>query len=171
MILCDHLHAWLYTIRLWPRVKKIKNGYPESSKVCYSITLKLNIWCIWNHCIANFFELQNATRANKVWKPMCAICIQAFKTHFIISVTHYQIEVKLPFRNGNMFILMVLSISFRFKAHIAKYFTCNVVYHIQPDKIYVSFPLICTCHGLSQLFSHKHIITVQRLYCCQYSRD
>ena len=26
--------------RLGPRVKKIKNGYPESSKVCYSINLK-----------------------------------------------------------------------------------------------------------------------------------
>ena len=53
--------------RLGPRVKKIRNGYPESSKVCYSINLKKYIWCIQNHCIANFSELHNATRANKVW--------------------------------------------------------------------------------------------------------
>ena len=54
--------------RLGPRVKiKIKNGYPESSKVCYSINLKKYIWCIRNHCIANFSELHNATRANKIW--------------------------------------------------------------------------------------------------------
>ena len=55
------------SFRLGPRVKKIKNGCPESSKVCYSINLKKYIWCIRNHCIANFFELHNATRANKVW--------------------------------------------------------------------------------------------------------
>ena len=55
------------TIRLGPRVKKIKNGYPESSKVCDSIYLKKYIWCIRNHCIADFSELHNATRANKVW--------------------------------------------------------------------------------------------------------
>ena len=54
-------------VRLGPRVKKIKNGYPESSKVSYSIDLKKYIWCIRNHCIANFSELHNATRANKVW--------------------------------------------------------------------------------------------------------
>ena len=53
--------------RLGPRVKKKKNGYPESSKVCYSIHLKKYIWCIRNHCIANFAELHTATRANKVW--------------------------------------------------------------------------------------------------------
>ena len=46
---------------------KNKNGYPESSKVCYNINLKKYIWCIRNHCIANFSELHNATRANKVW--------------------------------------------------------------------------------------------------------
>ena len=60
-------------IRLGPRVKKIKNGYPESSKVSYSINLKKHIWCIRNHCIANFSELHNATRANKVWWPMSVI--------------------------------------------------------------------------------------------------
>ena len=53
--------------RLGPRVKKIKNGYPESSKVFYSINLKKYLWCIRNHCIANFSELHNAFRANKVW--------------------------------------------------------------------------------------------------------
>ena len=52
-------------IRLGPRVKK--NGYPESSKLCNSINLKKYIWCIRNHCIANFSESHNATRANKVW--------------------------------------------------------------------------------------------------------
>ena len=54
-------------IRLGPRVKKFKNGYPESSKDSYSINLKKYIWCIRNHCIASFSELHNATRANKVW--------------------------------------------------------------------------------------------------------
>ena len=53
--------------RLVPRVNKIKNGYPKSSKVCYSINLKKHIRCIRNHCIANFSELHNTTRANKVW--------------------------------------------------------------------------------------------------------
>ena len=43
-------------IRLGPRAKKIKNGNPESSKVCYSINLKKYIWCIRNHCIVNFSE-------------------------------------------------------------------------------------------------------------------
>ena len=52
--------------RLGPKVKKLKNGYPESSKDCYSINLKKYIWCIRNHCIASFSELHNATRANKV---------------------------------------------------------------------------------------------------------
>ena len=54
--------------------KKIKNGYPESSKVCYSINLKKYIWCIQNHCIANFSELQ-------------------FNTNAIISAMRYQVEV------------------------------------------------------------------------------
>ena len=54
-------------VRLGPRVKKIKNGYPKSSKVCHSINLKKYICCIRNHCIADFSELHNATRANKVW--------------------------------------------------------------------------------------------------------
>ena len=53
--------------RLGPRVKKIKNDYPESSKVCYGINLKKDIGCIRNHCIANFSALHNATRANKAW--------------------------------------------------------------------------------------------------------
>ena len=61
------LATFCESFRLGPRVKKIKNGYPESSKVCYSIILKKNIWCIRNHCIANFSELHNVTRANKVW--------------------------------------------------------------------------------------------------------
>ena len=96
-------------------MKKIRNGYPESSKVCYSINLKKYIWCIQNHCIANFSELHNATRANKVWKPMCVICMYAFNTNAIISATRYQIEIKLPFRNDTVFVLKVFSISFNFK--------------------------------------------------------
>ena len=44
-----------------------KNGYPESSKVCYSIILEKSVRGIQNHCIANFSELHNDTRANKVW--------------------------------------------------------------------------------------------------------
>ena len=107
---CEYTHA-----RLGPRVKKIKNGYPESSKVCYSTFLKKCIWCIRNHCIANFSELHNATRANKVWWPMCVICMHAFNTNAIISATRYQIEIKLPFRNDNVFDFKVLSISFNFK--------------------------------------------------------
>ena len=55
------------TTRLGPRVKKIKNGYLESSKDCYSINLKKYTWCIRNHCIASFSELNNVTRANKIW--------------------------------------------------------------------------------------------------------
>ena len=101
--------------RLGPRVKKFKNGYPESSKDCDSITLKKYIWCIRNHCIASFSELRNATRANKVRWSMCVICTFTFNTNAIISATRYQIEIKLPFRNDNVFVLKVLSISFNFK--------------------------------------------------------
>ena len=50
--------------RLGPRVKNVKNGYPE--KKIMEI-YKENIWYIRNHCIANVSELHNATRANKVW--------------------------------------------------------------------------------------------------------
>ena len=56
-----------FVTRLGPRVKKIKNGYPESSKDSYIINLKKYIWCIRNRCIESFSELHNATRANKVW--------------------------------------------------------------------------------------------------------
>ena len=73
-----------HTFRLGPRVKNIKNGYPESSKVCYSINLKKHLWYIRNHCIANFLELHNATRDNKVWQPMCVIYMHAFNTNAII---------------------------------------------------------------------------------------
>ena len=38
-----------------------------------------------------------------------------FNTNAIISVTRYQIEIKLPFRNDNAFVLKVSSISFNFK--------------------------------------------------------
>ena len=81
----------------------------------YSISLKKYIWCIRNHCIADFSELHNATRANKVWEPMCVICRHAFNTNAIISAMRYQIEIKLLFRNDNVFVLFVLSISFIFK--------------------------------------------------------
>ena len=66
-----YLHQELFDssiiIRLGPWMKKIKNGYLESSVVCYSINLKKYIWCIQNHCKANFFELHKAIRANKEW--------------------------------------------------------------------------------------------------------
>ena len=77
-------------------MKKIinKNGYPESSKVLYSINLKKYIRCIGNHCIANFSESHNATRANKVRYPVCVICMHAFNTNAIISAKRYQIEIK-----------------------------------------------------------------------------
>ena len=39
----------------------------------------------------------------------------AFYENAIISVTRYQIEFKLPFRNDNVFVLKVLSINFNFK--------------------------------------------------------
>ena len=42
-------------------MKKIKNGYPESSKICYRINLKKYIWCIRNYFITDFSELHNAT--------------------------------------------------------------------------------------------------------------
>ena len=96
-------------------MRKIKNGYPESSKDCYSINSKKYIWCIRNNCIASFSELHNDTRAKNVWWPMFAMCMHAFNTHAIISATRYQIEIKLPFRNDNVFVLKVLSISFNFK--------------------------------------------------------
>ena len=66
-IISTDLEILSVVFRLGPRVKKVKNGYPESSKVCYSINWKKYIWCIRNHCLANFSELHNATRANKVW--------------------------------------------------------------------------------------------------------
>ena len=43
------------------------------------------------------------------------ICMHAFNTNAIISATRYQIEIKLPFRNDNVFDLKVLSISFSIK--------------------------------------------------------
>ena len=46
---------------------------------------------------------------------MCVICMHAFNTNAIISAMRYQIEIKLPFRNDNVFVLKVLSISFNFK--------------------------------------------------------
>ena len=64
---------------------------------------------------SKLLELHNATRANKVWWLMCVICMHAFNTNLIISAMRYQIEIKLPFRNDNVFVLKVLSISFNFK--------------------------------------------------------
>ena len=46
---------------------------------------------------------------------MCVVCMHAFNTNPIISATRYQIEIKLPFRNDNVFVLKVLSISFNFQ--------------------------------------------------------
>ena len=46
---------------------------------------------------------------------MCVICMHTFNTNAIILVTRYQIEIKLPFSNKNVFDLKVLSISFNFK--------------------------------------------------------
>ena len=97
-------HEGFLTYRLGPRVKKIKNGYPESSKVYYSINLKQYVWCIRNHCIANSSELHNATIANKLWQPMCVICMHALNANVNISATRYQIAIKLPFGNDNVFV-------------------------------------------------------------------
>ena len=36
------------SFRLGPRVKNLKNGYPEGSKNCYSTNLKKYIWCLRN---------------------------------------------------------------------------------------------------------------------------
>ena len=46
---------------------------------------------------------------------MRVIRMHAFDTNAIISAMRYQIEIKLPFRNDNVFVLNVLSISFNFK--------------------------------------------------------
>ena len=46
---------------------------------------------------------------------MRVIGMYAFNTNAIISATRYQIEIKLPFINDNVFALKVLSISFNFK--------------------------------------------------------
>ena len=62
------------TYGLGPIETKIKNSYPESSKLYCSITL--------NHCIANFSE----------WH---VICIHVYKTYAITSVTSHQIEIKV----------------------------------------------------------------------------
>ena len=80
--------------------------------------------------MANFSELHNATRGNKVWWPVCVICMHAFNTNAIISTMRYQIKIKLPFRNENVFILKVLSINFNFKELLPLYYACNVVYHM-----------------------------------------
>ena len=113
---CDQLRLnadCLAEDRLGSRVKK--NGFLESSKVCYSINLRKYIWYIRNHCIANFSDLHKATRANKVWEPICVLCMHAFNTNAIISAKRYQIEIKLPFRNDNEFVLKDLNVSFNFK--------------------------------------------------------
>ena len=65
---------------------------------------------------------------------MCVICMHSFNTNAIISATRYQIEIKLLFRNDNMFDSKVLSISFDFKELLLKNDACNAVYHMQPDK-------------------------------------
>ena len=46
---------------------------------------------------------------------MYVICMHMFNTNAIISATRYQIEIELSLRNGNVFVLKVLSISFNFK--------------------------------------------------------
>ena len=46
---------------------------------------------------------------------MCVICMHAFNTNAIVSAMRDQIEIKLPLRNGIVFNLKVLSISFNFK--------------------------------------------------------
>ena len=50
---------------------------------------------------------------------MCVICMYAFNTNAIISATRYQIEIKLPFRNDNVFVFKVLSISFQLQRTLA----------------------------------------------------
>ena len=46
---------------------------------------------------------------------MCAVSMHAFNANAVISETRYQIEIKLPFRNVNVFVLKVLSMCFNFK--------------------------------------------------------
>ena len=46
---------------------------------------------------------------------MCVIFMNAFNTNAIISATRNQNEIKLPFRNDNVFVFKVFSISFNFK--------------------------------------------------------
>ena len=90
-------------------------------------------------------------------------------TNAIISATRYQFEIKLPFRNGNVFVLKVLSISFNFKElliSITHAILCTICNQIKRN---VSFSPICIYHDSTQLFSHYHIITVQRLHCCLFA--
>ena len=89
--------------------KRNKNGYPESRKVCYCINLKKYRWCKRNHCIANFPELIK-------YGSQCAqyVCMRLIQT-LLYQQRVIQLKSKLPFRNDNMSVLKVLSISFNFK--------------------------------------------------------
>ena len=46
---------------------------------------------------------------------MCVIFMHAFNTNAIISAMRHQNEIKLPYRNDNVFVLKVLIISFKVK--------------------------------------------------------
>ena len=82
----DIYHNSIRHIRLGPRVKKKnKNGYPESSKDCYSINSKKYIWCIRNHCLASFSELHNGARAKKKYGGPCASCVCMRLIHTLLS--------------------------------------------------------------------------------------
>ena len=72
--------------------------------------------------------------------------MHAFNTNAIISAARHQIEIKRPFRNDNVFVLKVFSISFNFKeqllsiTHSMLCTICNLI------KRNVSFSPICFCH-------------------------
>ena len=63
-----------------------------------------------------FSSYDNFTTTVKYIEVMLQVLSYSnFDTNAIISITRYQIEIKLPFRNDNVFVLEVLSISFNFK--------------------------------------------------------
>ena len=50
---------------------------------------------------------------------MCVICMHACNTNAILSATRYQIEIKLPFRNDNVFVLKKIEYKLQFQRTVA----------------------------------------------------
>ena len=159
---------WIFPYLLGPRVKKWKNGYPESSKDCYSINSKKYMWCIRNHCIASFSGLHSGTRAETVWWPICVIVCMLL-IHTLLSQQRV-IKLKSNHLSGitmclfKMFWVLV-SISKNCCFSITHAMVCTICNQIKRN---ISFSLICICHDSIWLISHKHIITVQRLHRCMF---